>query len=235
MYEAVHARPDGTATVARFARDAAELGYDGIVVRNHDDATGDADLDAVRAAHDVDVVDGIEVRADDPTAASGAVGNHRPERTLVCVHGGTDAMNRFACEHERVDVLAHPLADGGEVNHVLAKGAARNGVRVELNLRRALRATGGRRVQFLDGLERLWRVLDRYDAPFVVSADPTSHLHLRAPRELAALGEVCGLDAADVREGLREWGRLADRNRRRDSERFIEPGVLRGEYEEDDR
>jgi ribonuclease P/MRP protein subunit RPP1 len=235
MYEAVHARPEGTATVARLAHDAADCGYDGVVVRNHDDAGADYDAAAVRDASDVDVVDAVEIRADDPTAASGAVGNYRPKHTLVCVHGGTDAINRFACEQERVDVLCHPLAEGGELNHVLAKAATRNGVRVELNLRRVLRATGGRRVQFLDAVERLWRVLDHHDTPFVVSADPTSHLHLRGPRELVALGEVCGLDGETVREGLREWGRLAERNRRRDSERFIEPGVERGRYEEDDR
>ncbi len=233
MYEAVHAHPDGATTAARFARDAAALGYDGVVVRNHSDARTTYDADRIRAAHEVDVVEGIEVRADGPSAASGSVGNFRPKHTLLCVHGGTDALNRFACEEPRVDVLCHPLRDDGDVNHVLAKAAARNGVRIELNFDRVLRASGGRRVQYLRGLERLWRLIDRYDVPFVVSADPTSHLHLRAPRELAALGEEIGLDAATVREGLREWGRLAERNRERDSERFIEPGVRRGRYEED--
>ena len=38
MYEAVHARPDGEATVARLARTAADYGYEGVVVRNHGDA-----------------------------------------------------------------------------------------------------------------------------------------------------------------------------------------------------
>ncbi len=233
MYEAVHARPDGTATVARFARDAADLGYDGVVVRNHSDGRADYDAGRIRERYDVDVVEGVEVRADGPSAASGSVGNFRPKHTLLAVHGGTDALNRFACEEPRVDVLCHPLSGDGSVNHVLAKAAARNGVRIELNLAPVLRATGGRRVQHLSGLERLWRLVDRYDVPYVVSVDPTSHLHLRAPRELAALGETVGLGGETVREGLREWGRLAERNRERDSERFIEPGVRRGRYEED--
>jgi ribonuclease P/MRP protein subunit RPP1 len=232
MYEAVHAHPDGTATVARFARDAADLGYDGIVVRDRSDCRND-DTDRVRDAYGIDIVEAVEIRANDPSAASGAVGNFRPKRTLVCVRGGTDALNRFACEAERVDVLTSPLSGDGEVNHVLAKAAARNGVRIELDLGPILRTTGGRRVQYLSALERLWRVTDRYDAPFVVSATPRSHLELRAPRELAALGAVCGLDETTIREGLREWGRLAERNRERDSERFIEPRVRRGRHEKD--
>jgi len=234
MYEAVHARPDGSATVARMAHDAAELGYEGVVVRNHSDHRTAYDADRIRDAYGVDVVRGVEIRADDPSAASGSVGNFRPKHTLLCVHGGDDAINRFACETERVDVLCHPLRGDGDVNHVLAKAAARNGVRIEVNLARALRTTGGRRVQFLNDLERLWRLIDRYDVSFVVSADPASHLQLRAPREVCAVGDACGIDADDVREGLREWGRLAERNRERDSERFIEPGVRRGRYEEND-
>ena len=68
----------------------------------------------------------------------------------------------------------------------------------------------------------------------MVSASPENHLQLRAPRELLALGEVIGFDREAVAAGLAEWGRLAVRNRERLSESFIEPGVHRGRYEEDD-
>jgi len=233
MYEAVHARPDGDATVARLARTAADLGYDGVVVRNHSDAKADYDPETVAESTGVDVVDGIEIRADDPQQASGAVGNYRGKRTIVAVDGGTNALNRFAVEQERVDVLAHPMAGDGDVNHVLANAARENGVRIEFDLSRVLRATGGRRVQALQALRKLREIVDHCDAPFVVSADAHSHLQLRAPRELRAVGEVIGFEPEAIEAGLREWGKIAERTRDIRSETFIEPGVERGRYEED--
>jgi ribonuclease P/MRP protein subunit RPP1 len=235
MYEAVHARPDGDATVARYAHDVAAMGYDGVVVRNHGDARARFDADAVADEFGVDVVTGMEVRADDPSQASGYVGNYRPKHELLCVHGGTVAMNRFACEQERVDVLCHPMRGDGDLNHVMVKAAVENGVRIELDLSGVLRRSGGRRVQAVQALRKCHELVDYYDAPFVVSADPTSHLQLRAPRELVAVGEQVGLAADEVEAGLAEWGRLADRNRERSADAFIEPGVRRGRYEEDDR
>jgi len=225
IYEAVHARPDGESTVARQALTAAEFGYDGIVVRNHGDALPDADYAAVADAYEIDVVAGVEVRAADPSRASGFVGNHRADRTVVAVHGGDPAMNRFAVEQSPVDVLAHPMAGDGDVNHVIAEAAADNGVHLEFSLSRVLRADGGTRVRAIRDLRKLRELVADAGAPYVVSADATSHLQLRAPRDLLAVGEVLGFDHEVVREGLRAWGRLTERNRERAGESFVEPGV----------
>ncbi|WP_117591912.1 RNase P subunit p30 family protein [Haloprofundus halophilus] len=231
MYEAVHAYPDGDSTPSRFARTAAHYGFEGVVVRSQ----GAPDLDACERASDrynVDVVDAVEVVAATPEQASGAVGNFRPKTTLLVLRGGDDKLNRFATEQERIDVLSRPMS-GGDFNHVLAKSAKRNGVRVEFDFRRVLRADGGQRVQALKSMRKLRELVEYYDVPFVVSANPSSHLQLRAPRELVAVGERVGFTADQVKAGLREWGRLAARNRERTSESFIAPGVKRGRYEED--
>lgn len=228
MYEAVHAHPDGESTAARFAATAARMGYEGVVVRARD-AT--PDYPAVREASGIDVVDAVEVVAPDPERASGAVGGRRPDHTLLCVRGGTDRLNRFAVENERVDVLTRPMADDGDVNHVLANRAAANGVRIEFDFGPVLRATGGERVQALRSLRKLRELVADADAPFVVSANPASHLHLRAPRELIAVGEAVGFAPDTVRAGLREWGDLVERNRHRQSESFVGPGVERGRYD----
>ncbi len=239
MYEAVHAYPDGDATVARHARTAARHGYDGLVIRtraalesaNDGGATTAADGDAIADEYDVDVVDAVEIDADDPTGASGAVGNCRPEHTVVCVAGGDAALNRYAVEEPRVDVLARPSAGAGGFNHVLAKAARDNGVHVEFDFGPVLRRSGGDRVRALSALRKLREIVTYYDAPHVVSANASSHLELRAPRELVAVGDRVGFDPEWVREGLRAWGSIATRNRERRSERFIEPGVRRGRYE----
>jgi ribonuclease P/MRP protein subunit RPP1 len=225
MYEAVHAEPDGASTVARQALTASEYGYDGIVVRNHGNQQATYDADEISATYDIDVVEGVEVRASDPSRASGLVGNHRSTATIVAVHGGTVAMNRFAVEQPAVDVLAHPMAGDGDVNHVLAKAAAKNGVRFEFSLHDVLHATGGQRVRQIQSLRKLREVVEHFGAPYVVSADARSHLDLRAPRELVAVGETIGFSESQIETGLTEWQRLADRNRERTSSSFVEPGV----------
>ena len=230
MYEAVHAHPDGDSTAARFARTAGEYGFDGIVVRAR---TADPDYERLRAASDVDLVDAVEIVADGPSEASGPLAQARREHAIVIVRGGSPRLNRFAVEHERVDVLSRPISGDGDVNHVLARAADENGVRIEIDLGPVLRSDGGRRVQYLRKLRKLREVVEYYDAPVVVSANPSSHLELRAPRELIAVGEEVGFDADLIESGLAEWGRLAARNRERASESFIAPGVERGRYEED--
>jgi ribonuclease P/MRP protein subunit RPP1 len=222
MYEGVHAYPDGRSTVARFAETAAAFGYEGLVVRNHGDAQATYDPAAIGEAYDVDVVPGIEIRADDPGRASGLIGNYRSKRTVVCVHGGE--LNRFAVEQPQVDVLAHPMVDG-DVNHVLAKAAAENGVHLEFDFARVLRADGGPRIEAISSLRKLRELVEQYDAPYVVSADPETHLQLRAPRELSAVGAAIGFDRTAIEAGLEAWGEIAARNRERQSGSFVEPGV----------
>jgi len=248
MYEAVHAYPDGETTAARHAATATRYGYDGIVVRtrealnaalssepteNEESTTLARDSAALADEYDVDVVDAVEIDAENAQSAAGAVGNYRPKRSVVCLVGGDDALNRFAVEDPRIDVLVRPMAGDGDFNHVLAKAARANAVHVEFDFGPLLRATGGKRVRALADLRKLREIVTYYDAPHVVSANPRSHLELRAPRELVAAGEAVGFDPDWIRNGLNAWGDIAARNRERRSEAFIQPGVRRGRYEED--
>ena len=228
-YEAVTAYPEGTSTVSRYAQTAADFGFDGLVVR-----TREAEYDAATIGdhYGVDIVTGIEVDAENPDSVSGSIGNFRRECTLLLVRGGTNAVNRYAVEADRVDVLTRPMAGDGDFNHVLARAATTHGVRVEFDFGPVLRETGGQRVQLLRGLRKLRELIEQYDTPYVISANAASHLQLRAPRELIALGEQIGFSADGIEAGLREWGRLAARNRELSDESFIEPGVKRGRYED---
>jgi ribonuclease P/MRP protein subunit RPP1 len=233
VYEAVHAHPDGDSTVARFAATAASVGYDGVVVRSDADARPEYDRSEVVEEYGIDVVSGVELDAQTRSQTSGALANLRDAATLLLVRGGTPDLNRFAAESPRVDVLAGPMRGDGDVNHVVVKAADRNSVHLEFDFSRVLRASGGERVQALRGLRKLRELVEHYDAPYVVTADPTSHLHVRAPRELLAVGDEIGFDRDQVEGGLEAWGDLAARNRERSSEEFIAPGVERGRYEED--
>lgn len=232
MFEAVRAVTEDETTVARFVATAADYGYEGIVVCLPSGSPLDYDADRIRETYGVDVISGVEIRAPDPSRASGYVGSLRETATVVSVRGGTRALNRFAVEQDRVDVLTCPLAGDGEFDHVLARKAAEHDVRVEVNFERILRAEGGSRVRTIADVKTLRRLLDHYDVRFVVSAAPSTHLQFRAPRELIAVGETVGFDRAQIETGLAEWGRLAERNRRRLSDSFVSCGVRRGRYDE---
>lgn len=230
MYEAVRPHPDGRSTPARYAATAARYGFDGVVVRATTADVGGPDYGRIGDEYGVDVVDAVELQPEDPEHAGGAVGNARPDHTVVLLRGGTPGLNRFAVENPKVDVLTAPLRDGGDLNHVIVRTAAENDVHVEVDLSRTLRRTGGRRVTALQNLRKLIDLIDAYDAPFVVSAAPETHLDLRAPRELAAVGETVGFGADRTREGLSAWKAIAERNRERQSEAYVADGVRRGPY-----
>ncbi len=233
MYEAVHVDPADPGVLEHVLETAERYGFDGVVIRNH--STGRLASALEDRLPDIetplDVVDGLEIRADDPHQASGSVGNFRPQYTILGLHGGTNALNRFAVETDKIDVLAHPMAGSGDINHVLVKAAVENGVRLEFSFAPVLRSTGGRRVRAIQSLKKLHEIVEYYDAPYVVSADPSTPFEIRAPRELVALGAELGFDPDWVETGLAEWGVLAERNRRIQSDSFIEPGVERGRYE----
>jgi ribonuclease P/MRP protein subunit RPP1 len=224
VYEAVHPPSESLSSVTA---SATSVGYDGLVVRD-----GGADVLLDGRDSDFDLVPGLTVDAD-PDAASGRVAARRRETTVLLVRGGTPARNRFAVEEPRVDVLAAPTAGPNRFpfDHVLARAAARNGVRVEFDLGPVLRETGGTRVRAVSSLTRLRDLVKTYDAPHVVTAGAGGSLSLRGPRALAAVGETVGLGHDFVVEGLREWGRIAARNRDRASENWVMPGVRRGRYD----
>lgn len=225
-YEAVQ---PGPATPSRIALAAAEYGYDGVVLRTPPAAHPQSVSDV-----GVDVVDGIELTPTTRAEASGAIGHYRSQCELLLVRGGTPALNRYIVEDSKVDVLTAPFADDGDLNHVLAQAAATNDVAIELRFGPVLRSQGGQRIRQLKQLRKAIELVRDAGAPYVVTAAATSHLELRSPRALTALGEVLPLDGVAVNtptviaDGLTQWAEITERNRTRQSARFIEPGVYHG-------
>lgn len=167
------------------------------------------------------------------SVASGSIGHRREQATVLLLRGRTPEMNRFGAESPRLDVVADPMGGDGDLNHVIVNAAESNGVALEVNLGPVLRQSGGARVQALRGLRKLRELIEAADAPFVVSASPATHLQVRAPRELVAVGEAIGFDREQLRTGLETWATLAARNRRRKDPGYVAPGVTVDTREED--
>lgn len=227
MYEAARARPAGPSSAARLAYTAADLGFDGLVIANPADEPSEFDAAVVREATGVDVAVGVELTADDPSGAAGAIGRYRPSTTVLCLRGGSRRMNAYAVQRDRVDVLTRPMAGNGDLDHVKVRTAAEHGVRLAVDLGPVLREAGEARTAAIAGLRKLRELLEDADAPYVLTASAGSHLELRSPRDLAAAATVAGFDREAVERGLAEWGHLAERNRARQSDAFVEPGVRR--------
>ncbi|MFB6094266.1 MAG: RNase P subunit p30 family protein [Halanaeroarchaeum sp.] len=231
MYEAVRVAAEGRTTPARFGATVADAGFDGVVLAADASSPVDVDPEPIADEYGIDVVAGIEVTAREKGQVASAVSDRRDETAALLVRGGVPEINRYAVETPTVDVLRDPMAGEGDVNHVLVKAAVENDVRIEVSLGRVLRASGGPRVQALRDLRKLVDLLEHFEAPFAVSADPRVHLDVRGPRALLALGDRIGLDAQMVREGLEEWETIVAENRERLSPEAIAAGIRRGRYD----
>jgi ribonuclease P/MRP protein subunit RPP1 len=236
VYDAVVPRPTGSSTLSRYARSATRYGYEGVISLTRYDGT-DRDHERSRLAIDRealsgDVVDGALIDANDRERASVALDRAREKHPIVVCQGETTSLQRFAANVRRVDVLRIPV-DGDDIEHGIAKAAAAHGVRVAVDLEPVLHGQGGDRVRAIATLQRRKRYLEDVGADHVVTASPGGHLELRAPRDLAAVGASVDLGSEWTRDGLAEWSVLVERNRERLSADFVEPGVYRGDPDEE--
>jgi ribonuclease P/MRP protein subunit RPP1 len=232
-YETAVATPtEAAATVDRLATAAADCGYDGLVVTN-----ADGEGVTVAGDHPVDVVDGVTVTAADAERAAGRLGAVRSgaatEYTVVTVVGAP-GVTRFAAEDDRVDALLLPGDRDADFDHVDAAAAREHGVRVALDCSLVLREQGSARVRALRRLRRRAEVLADAGVDPLVTARARSAYALRAPRELAAVGERVGLDDETVHAGLGGWAAVVAAVRERTAPEFVEPGVRRGRHRDAD-
>lgn len=199
MYEFVHSAPETHTTPSRMALTVARAGYDAVVLRNHTDVDEYPPFD-VPDDLPIPVYEGVEVRAKNVEEMHEGVRRaEREDAALIAVHGGDETINRAAIDAE-ADLLVHPNRNRGRgtsFDHVLAREAAEKGVAVELSLAPVLRASGGERVEAIRDLHTTLKLVRKYGTPFVVSADPYTHLQVRASRETRALARLVGIGDAE--------------------------------------
>jgi len=210
VFEFVHAAPETRTTPARMALTAARAGYDALVLRNHTDADDHLSFD-VPDDPAIPIHEGVEVRAENVEELHEDVRRaEREDAAVVVAHGGDESINRAAVD-AGVDLLAHPnrgRGRGRSFDHVLARDAAEAGVAVELSLAPVLRASGGERVEAIRGIHETLKFVRKYGTPFVITADPYTHLQLRAPRELRAVARLIGIEDDEFERATHETPEL---------------------------
>ncbi len=230
MFEAVRVTPMGTSTLSRMAATASDYGFSGIIVRNPPNDPPNPNLQTISDTFDIELFSGIELSEKNQSTLSGHIGGNRNKTPLLCIRGGETSLNLFASKQKNLDVLCHPLGTQKNISHVMVKEAKKNNVRIEINFSGILRESGKNRIKSLKRLKKQWDIISAYNAPFVVSSDPSSHLELRSPRELMAVGGLIGMEPEDVETGLLEWGTILSRNLDNLSGKYADLGVIRGKY-----
>ncbi|MFB6187364.1 MAG: RNase P subunit p30 family protein [Halobacteriaceae archaeon] len=225
MYESVVVYPRGDSTLARFAKTANVYGYSGLIIRADRDQIPLESVPTIQERYDIDIATAVEIDADSKGEVSGHLGAVRNEYPLIMCRGGSPSLNRFAVESPRIDILSAPMEDEGDFNHVLARKATENNVAIELSFANVLRDAGGRRVQSIQQLRKLEEIITHYDTPYVCTGSPHSHLELRAPREMKAVGNQIGFSPEFVEKGLQHWQEILETNRKRMSEQYISDRV----------
>lgn len=213
---AVHAYPEGGSTASRLAMEAKALGYAGACVANHQDFF--RELPEAEG-----LIQGVEVVAKNAGDLHRQVDRYRGRARVLAVHGGDTAINRAACEDERVDVLLHP-PDGktSGINHVIAKLAADRHVAIGFELLPIVAGRGGARVRAISHYRTNLALAKKYGAPYVVVSGAMSFYDMRDVRAAAALCRLFGMGGEDAVLGL---SRHPAEILRRRSPGFIMDGV----------
>lgn len=183
---------DGDTTLERMALEAAALGYQAIVAIG-----GEAG-----SFGGVQVIPGVSICAPNPNRALTAI-RRAPSGAFVALQLGEGPFNRSAASLPGVHALSGVhLCRKNAFDHVAARTAAERGVAVELLLAPLVRERGAARQSVLRRYADVLVLQHRYGFPLVIGSGAGSCLDLRAPRSVAALCGLFGLDHDGVDAAL---------------------------------
>ncbi len=199
----VHAYPETDVPVEELLRVAKRYGYAGIAITNHDEIISENLVSN-------SIFRGVEIRANSSSELKRKIKLHRGKVSLLAVHGGNAKINRAAVEDSRVDILAHPCGEKGEgeLNHVLVRYAAKNGVALDFNLNAIIQSRRGDRARILLKMRENLKLVRKYKAPMILTCNARSIYDLRAPREMIALASLFGMRKEEAASALSDipWG-----------------------------
>jgi ribonuclease P/MRP protein subunit RPP1 len=200
---------------------ARRLGYEGIIICNHTGYEKFLQPSAVREVKGIEVSFGTEVVANNPRALRSRVAQARSRFPFVAVHGGSEEMNRAACEDPEVDVLFHPEEGRKVLGIAAAKAAQMNRVAIGFDLRPLIHLRGSSRSRWLEVVQRNLNLARKFELSMAITTGSRSRLDLRAPRELRALAGIAGFESNEIDEALMYPARVLELNNRR----WAGPGV----------
>ena len=217
----LHALPEGSDSPSRLALIARRLGYGGIIICNHTGYEKFFRPEAVKEVKGIEVAFGIEVVANNLRSMHSRVAAARLRFPFVAVHGGSEEMNKAACENPEIDVLFHPEEGRKALGIASAKAAQMNQVAIGFDLRPLIHLRGSSRSRWLEVVQRNLSLARKFELSMTITTGSRSRLDLRAPRELRALADIAGFENHETEAALRYPARVLELNKRR----WAGPGV----------
>ncbi len=147
---------------------------------------------------------------------------------VVCVLCETKEVARQAAKDRRVDLLSFPLLDyhWRFFDRAEAELASSGLATLEVDAKALLVLEGPARIRLLSCLRREVAVARAFRMSIVVSSGVSEALHLRKPREMAALASLFGLDGTAALEAVSENPlAIVRRNREKLGSGFVAPGI----------
>ncbi len=198
--------PVGDATVARMALEAAELGFDSLVVIGEG---GDRPFEVpagFRVLQGV-VIDGSSQREIVRLTRKPAV----RDADVVFVNAGDTSFNRAVVSLKGVHVVRGvQTTRRNAFDHVAARSAAEHGTAVEISLAPIIFSRGRRRQKALQRYADILALQRRYRFPLTISSNADSILGQRSVREVRSLCALFGMTGAEVSAALASVGRIVE-------------------------
>jgi len=217
----VHSLPEGSDSPSRLALEARRLGFGCLIICNHSRFEKAFFPEAASFIRGVEVVMGIEVVAENAKVLHSRARSAKTRYPFVAVHGGSEEVNRAACEDPSVDLLVHPEEGRKALGIAMIKAARDNDVAIGFDLSPMIRLRGASRSRWMGLALRNLALMRKFEVPAVITSGAMSHLDLRTPRDLISLAEVVGFEASEAKEALQHSLKILDRNRRA----WASPGV----------
>jgi len=151
------------------------------------------------------------------------INQNRGKADILAFEGGDEKLNRKAVEEPRLDVLLHPEKnrEHSGLNHVLAEKAAENYVAIGLDFSYLYHSS--RRDLVMKDWRKNIKLLEKYDAPYIITTRARKSYQLRAPRDLASLiNELGGSGQKAVKQTP---SKILERIKKRESSDFLGPGI----------
>lgn len=148
---------------------------------------------------------------------------NREKADILAFKGGDEKLNRKAIEEPRLDVLLHPEKnrEHSGLNHILAEKAAENYVAIGLDFSYLYHSS--RRDLVMKDWRKNINLLEKYNAPYIITTRAQKSYQLRAPRDLASLiNELGGSGQKAVKETP---SKILERIKKRKNPDFVNPGV----------
>ena len=187
---------------------AKKLGYSGIgLVENYANLDQFKKIkDMARSVKEIKIFPGIEIEANGVRELKRMVYKARKFSNFIIVSGGEYKINRAAVEDSRVSMLSHPeykRSDSG-MDHIIAKLAAEKNVAIEINFHEILETFRKVRSFVLNHMKMNVELAQKYGAPIVITSGAKGKWEMRDPRELAAIGQILGMNLEDSMKSVSE-------------------------------